>query len=64
VSSTDLAAALDDARSRSSSVALAEELAEKNRIIERLQARARCARCPLLCWGPSLLLFAPCPLPV
>ncbi|KAL4854190.1 PH [Chlorella vulgaris] len=39
VSSADLAAALDDVRSGSSSLALAEELAEKNRIIERLQLK-------------------------
>jgi hypothetical protein len=44
VSSADLAAALDDVRSGSSSLALAEELAEKNRIIERLQVCALCFR--------------------
>lgn len=39
-SSIDLAAALDDVRSGSSTVALHDELAEKNRIIERLQVCA------------------------
>lgn len=44
-SSTDLAATLDDAQSGSSTAALHDELAEKNRIIERLQVRCVQRQC-------------------